>query len=870
MAEETITILKVGTEEAVRNIADLKANIKALKEGFEDASGTMHKGLNDLEIGTEEYKETLDELKINQNALKDAMYATSASMQQVTAAATGANIAFDENNKLVNVETISYNELVHAMANLKEEFRSTTDASKRMELGKQINEINTQLKKLDANQGNFQRNVGNYTSAIDNLSDAFKKTAGSAGNIINPVKNATTAFKAMSATPVISILGLLANVITKIISEMQKSEEATGKLTKAFQGFSAVGDLVTTILQKVGDAIAWVVGGFSNLVSAIFGVSDAQKERMKITEQEMELSKKQRENTKKDADAQLEIAKLREKASDSLLYTAAQRLEFQKQAGELEAEIAKRAYEDLKVQYEIVKAKNALTASSAEELQKEADAYAAMVKAETDYYNKVASNNKQMTGLVKESAKNAQDAVRARLQAEKALIDQEIELTEKGTEEELRLRKESRKKEYDLSVADAKAKVKDRTSLNKTLSLLQQKYNRDLEKLERDHQKTIESQRILHLQNLANQYAQGSIEYLAAMATLRKQEMENVRKEIGETDEQFNARRLTAQKNYNDAVRALNAKHYEESTAELRLALAKELGETEGYYNGMMILAQSNYENLQRLEGESDTEFAIRKQESYKVLKQAQKEYLDYLDNQEKLSLENRANTYQEGSIQYQEAIIDLRKWELDQVVTYGQLETETEQEFLARRLAAEKAYTESKKDLVNQQISLMQKVASSTSSILGSIADMYESDEENSEKNANKIKNLRIAAATIDTISGAIGAFMQASQTIPPPYGQIIGAAAAAAVTASGIAQIAKLKSTKVSGSASSDTPSTPAVAPAPTLTTEVSNVRSVTSASEEDRLNQMAREQRVYILASDIEASQNQIKTQVSESSF
>ena len=166
-------------------------------------------------------------------------------------------------------------------------------------------------------------------------------------------------------------------------------------------------------------------------------------------------------------------------------------------------------------------------------------------------------------------------------------------------------------------------------------------------------------------------------------------------------------------------------------------------------------------------------------------------------------------------------------------------------------------------------QKDLLKGVASSTSSILGSIADLYESDEKNSEKNANRIKNLRIAAATIDTISGAIGAFMQASETIPPPYGQIVGAAAAAAVTASGLAEIAKLKSTKVSGSSASS-PSTPAVTSAPTLTTEVSNVRSVTSASEEDRLNQMASDQRVYILASDIEASQNQIKTQVAESSF
>ena len=162
-----------------------------------------------------------------------------------------------------------------------------------------------------------------------------------------------------------------------------------------------------------------------------------------------------------------------------------------------------------------------------------------------------------------------------------------------------------------------------------------------------------------------------------------------------------------------------------------------------------------------------------------------------------------------------------------------------------------------------------MQSVAKNTSSILGSIADLYEADSENAEKNANKIKNLRIAAATIDTISGAIGAFMQASETIPPPYGQIVGAIEAAAITAAGIAQIAQMKSTNVSGEGSSR-PTISAMASAPTLQPNVTNVRSVTTASEEDRLNQMAKEQRVYILASDIQASQDQIKTQVSESSF
>ena len=211
---------------------------------------------------------------------------------------------------------------------------------------------------------------------------------------------------------------------------------------------------------------------------------------------------------------------------------------------------------------------------------------------------------------------------------------------------------------------------------------------------------------------------------------------------------------------------------------------------------------------------------------------------------------------------------------DLDAYLAYDQqradLEVEIETNAIREKERLRKQDLKDAEANAKAQKDLLKGVASSTSSILGTIADLYADDEANSEKNANKIKNLRIAAATVDTISGAIGAFMQASQTIPPPYGQIVGAAAAAAVTASGLDEIAKLKSTKVSGTAASTPTVTPAVASAPTLNTEVANVRSVTSASEEERLNEMSKDQRVYILSSDIEASRNQIRTRVTESSF
>lgn len=242
----------------------------------------------------------------------------------------------------------------------------------------------------------------------------------------------------------------------------------------------------------------------------------------------------------------------------------------------------------------------------------------------------------------------------------------------------------------------------------------------------------------------------------------------------------------------------------------------------------------------------------------------AAKEYeIEQTANQKKLDLLD----------QFKKEALD--RGDLDAYLAFDQeradLSVEIETNALREKMRLRKQDLKDAEEKAKAQKALLKGVASATSGILGSIADMYEEDEENSEKNADKIKGLRIAAATIDTLSGAIGAYMQASETIPPPFGQIVGAAAAAAVTASGLAEIAKIKSTKVNGSSgSAATPTSPAVASAPTLTTEVANVRNLTSASEEDRLNQMASDQRVYIVASDIEASQNQIKTQVAESSF
>lgn len=174
---------------------------------------------------------------------------------------------------------------------------------------------------------------------------------------------------------------------------------------------------------------------------------------------------------------------------------------------------------------------------------------------------------------------------------------------------------------------------------------------------------------------------------------------------------------------------------------------------------------------------------------------------------------------------------------------------------------------------LMKQRVNVIQQAAGATSAVLSSLADMYEASTDGSEKEAKKAKALRIAAATIDMLQGAVTAFSSA-QSLGPIAGPIVGAANAAAVIAAGAANIAKIRATQVSKNGSSTAPTAAAVSPvvsAPVQEyTPPEQLRTVTSASEEDRLNRMAEPARVYILQSDIEAAGRAAKVQVDESTF
>ena len=121
-------------------------------------------------------------------------------------------------------------------------------------------------------------------------------------------------------------------------------------------------------------------------------------------------------------------------------------------------------------------------------------------------------------------------------------------------------------------------------------------------------------------------------------------------------------------------------------------------------------------------------------------------------------------------------------------------------------------------------------QLASSIGALMQQIAD----------KDTEHGKKLAIAGATIETLSGAVSAYMNAQKTGLPPWLSIpLGITSAATVLAAGMANIKQIKSTDTSGNVSMGGSSIQTYAPA--VVQNVPVTRTLTGASEEAKLNQL-----------------------------
>lgn len=405
------TVLQVDTLKAVKSVQDLRDNIKTLRQVMNEAT-----------IGTDEYVAAQEELAAQQNALREIQRGSAASIEEVSKAAAGLGT--------------SYAALVNQMKSLTAEYRTTEDVAQKADLAKRIKSINDQLKDMDATRGVFSRNVGDYANQ---LTKGFQATAGAASSVINPVQNVTAGLTAMSSTPVVAVIGLVVNLLDRLIKSLKSNEETMAAFKVALAPVNALGTAFTKWLQGVAEGfvkfIDWTVKA-TRAVAKFLGYITEEDEALmekhiEIAQKENELDKQRRETDKANAKSAAEAANLRAKAAEKDKYTAEERLEFINKAADEEGKIAQRNKDLAQQEYNALKEKADLAQNSKEENDALAAAEIKVMEAETAYMNKLRELNAQRAEAINQMNAQAKAAADA---AEKirALADLSLDIDVSG------------------------------------------------------------------------------------------------------------------------------------------------------------------------------------------------------------------------------------------------------------------------------------------------------------------------------------------------------------------------------------------------------------------------------------------------------
>ena len=228
---------------------DTLRTVKSLKQEIAD----LRDELLNLEKGTEEYDEAQKKLHDDVEDLNEVM---------------GAH-----KDKAEALEG-SYNALQNELKELKQAWKETNDEAERDTLGQKINDLNNQLKDMDASIGDFHRNVGNYESAWNGLTGVMEngekitddlekgiKAFGSALGLSNEQVNAfSKGLKAMKDG-------------FKIAKDIAKAKEETTKLGTAEAQTAAQGKVLATSQKGLGASANIMAAGEKSASVATKGLS---------------------------------------------------------------------------------------------------------------------------------------------------------------------------------------------------------------------------------------------------------------------------------------------------------------------------------------------------------------------------------------------------------------------------------------------------------------------------------------------------------------------------------------------------------------------------------------------------------------------
>lgn len=896
MAEEFVSVIKIETGESEMSVAELKKRISSLRDEI----------LN-LDKGTDEYAKSVTELQNAQRRLDEVM-----SLTKKTATALDG----------------SYDSLVHKMSLLKKEWRATNDEAKRNELGKQIEQINTQLKEFDSSIGNHQRNVGNYTESIETALGGLETSTKSYGEAWGDMQKSTEQTRAKfegiqkTASGVASGFAAVQGVMALVGVENENLEKTFLKVQSAMavaQGVGGLKDLIegftqlktafsgattglstfaveaqTTTTAMNGTAVATntattatksfkkalISTGIGALVvalgalianwdkiSKLWNNTNPQKEAAKkVKELRLEVDKLAIQSSAEKIVRIRELSKAYSNLGDNL---AAKQKFVKDYAEELEdmgitmndVNDAEKIFKDDTEDYckavmaraKADAARQAATTLYAEKMQEIARLNSEISSAEGDIYDYGKTNQsfwqKVDAYFSRRYGKTMQESYREDGEAILATMREELG----------RLQKEADKMMSDLfDFADEQDVIADgilgsgtgKKGGSTTGTSSTSSNGDDGDDLVARVKEIAERARQAVIDTKEEELAEAKRIYLEERKLLQ--------------DHGLSVQDLTIE--FGKKVQEINKKYAVDTVAIVKEQLAQL---DNAYSNASRLAAISSAPTSDKQSrGFLGSILGLGTLDDQRNAESAEKSKSDALTAQyekEQAYLEKRKGLLQE---MYDAETDPQKRLDIEQQIIDTEISMEEAKNDELNRLGEEANKKEAERQQKRQAI--FAAGAQAASSILNSIADAYESNEKTAAENEDKIKALRITAAVIDTIQGAVTAFASA-QELGPIAGPIIGGINAAAVTAMGIANINKIKNTKIGdANASVDGGGTGRATASPaaySAENPFNYTRQVTGASEVEELN---REQRVYILESDIQASNRRVEIREQETSF
>lgn len=429
MAEEIKKVVSIDVSKVVEDIkslsdeleemdGDILDNIKTFKD-YKNVIERLSVSLSKMDEDTDEYEKTLTDLNKVQNAYNEALSVS----KKKTDDAAG-----------------SYNALSKEMSELKKQFKATNDESERQKIGEKIVSINDKLKEMDASIGNYQRNVGNYASAftggLEKIGEKFAALNNPMALAKKGVHALNGAFKALIANPIGAVIAAIVATVKALVAAFKSNEEASNKLKVAFSAFepviNAVKNALGYVVNIIGDALIAISKLAEGVRSAgvkivellnkiglvsdeklksikdnIAAQKDALSESRELTEEEIALEQRKRDEMVKTAEKNAEISELKAKAAETDKYTNEERNKFLKRAVELEKEINEERLAIAKQEFDIAKRRAAQAPNSKEDNEKLAQAEANYYNVKREYTDKI----KELNGQIASSSKSVSSAI---------------------------------------------------------------------------------------------------------------------------------------------------------------------------------------------------------------------------------------------------------------------------------------------------------------------------------------------------------------------------------------------------------------------------------------------------------------------------